>query len=136
VLAWNKLMKNVTVVLVAVGLVLLLANTGAAAERIMAPPGAPVVPQWAPIPQVPGVEYAPNIEQDLFRHQGGFYNYQGGGWFRGITPTGPWVPVPAPPQVFYNIQAPYFKSPPGWAKGKKTGWGGAPMPPGQMKKNR
>jgi hypothetical protein len=25
--------------------------------------------------------------------------------------------------------------PPGWDKGRKTGWGEAPMPPGQMKKH-
>ena len=43
--------------------------------------------------------------------------------------------LPAP---LYQIQAPYFKNPPGWAKGKKTGWKGAPMPPGQgsLWKNR
>ena len=27
------------------------------------------------------------------------------------------------------------KQPPGWTKGQKTGWGGAHMPPGQMKKS-
>jgi hypothetical protein len=27
------------------------------------------------------------------------------------------------------------KHPPGWAEGKKAGWGEAPMPPGQMKKH-
>jgi hypothetical protein len=91
-------------------------------------------PQWQVIPGVPGVEYAPHIGQDLFRYQGGFFNFQGGAWFRAGVATGPWVQIPEPPQVFYNIQAPYFKVPPGWAKGKKTGWGGAPMPPGQMKK--
>jgi len=28
-----------------------------------------------------------------------------------------------------------YKTPPGWSKGKKTGWGKAPMPPGQIKKH-
>jgi hypothetical protein len=127
-------MKNLTVMLVTVSLVILLTGSLALPERTMAQPPPP--PQWAPIPQVPGIEYAPNIEQDLFRHQGRFYNYQGGAWFRGTTASGPWLPVPEPPQVFYNIQAPYFKVPPGWAKGKKTGWGGTGMPPGQLKKSR
>ena len=36
-----------------------------------------------------------------------------------------------PPQAFYNIGPTYFKSPPGWAKGKKTGWEGQPLPPGR-----
>jgi hypothetical protein len=42
--------------------------------------------------------------------------------------------IKKPPRVFYNIGATYFQSPPGWAKGKKTGWRGEPRPPGQMKK--
>jgi hypothetical protein len=125
-------MKNVTALLVIVSLVILLTVSLAVPERTMAQPPPP--PQWAPIPQVPGIEYAPNIVQDLFRYGGQFYNWQNGGWYRGRTFNGPWEPVPQPPQVFYNIQAPYFKVPPGWAKGKKKGWGGAPMPPGQMKK--
>ena len=40
-----------------------------------------------------------------------------------------------PPRAFYNIGPTYFKSPPGWAKGKKTGWKGETLPPGQMKKS-
>ena len=127
-------MKKVTVMLIAVGLVIFLTGGLALAQRTMVPPGASVPPQWAPVPQVPGVEYAPNVQQDLFHHQGRFYNYQGGAWFGGTTANGPWVPVQEPPRTFYGIQAPYFKTPPGWAKGKKTGWGGEQLPPGQMKK--
>uniref|UniRef100_A0A7C3UXZ8 Uncharacterized protein n=1 Tax=Desulfobacca acetoxidans TaxID=60893 RepID=A0A7C3UXZ8_9BACT len=110
-------------ILMAGGLALLAGNPAAADQ-----------PRWTPVPQVPQVEYAPNIPQDLFRYQGGFYNFQGGTWFRGTTPAGPWAPIEGPPQVFYDIQAPYFKTPPGWAKGRKTGWEGGPLPPGQMKK--
>lgn len=117
-------MKNRLIRLAIAGLIILLAGSFVAADQ----------PRWTPIPQVPGVEYAPNIAQDLFRYQGAFYNLQGGAWFKGATATGPWAPLEGPPQVFYNIQAPYFKTPPGWAKGRKTGWEGAPMPPGQMKK--
>ncbi len=129
-------MKNFTKSLMTLSLVIVLTGIWAVPERIMAQPGPPPPPQWAPIPQVPGVEYAPNIAQDLFRYLGRYYNYQGGAWYGGPSYTGPWTPVPEPPREFYNIQAPYFKVPPGWAKGKKTGWGGAPMPPGQMKKGR
>jgi hypothetical protein len=68
-------MKNWTVGLMAFGLAILLTGGFALAEKVKVPPGAPAPPQWAPIPQVPGVEYVPNIDQDLFRHQGGFYNF-------------------------------------------------------------
>lgn len=128
-------MKHATASLMALGLVILLTGGFATADKIIVLPGAPTSPpQWTPIPGVPGVEHAPNIGQDLFRYQGRFYNFQGGSWYRATATTGPWVAVPAPPQVFYNIQAPYFKTPPGWAKGKKTGWGDGKMPPGQAKK--
>jgi hypothetical protein len=125
-------MKSMTALLVTVSLVILLTGSLAVPARTMAQPLPP--PQWSPVPHVPGTEYAPNIAQDLFRYGGQFYNWQNGGWYRGRTFTGPWESVPQPPQAFYNIQAPYFKVPPGWAKGKKKGWGGAPLPPGQMKK--
>jgi len=115
-----------------VSLVVLLAAGPAVPARTMAQP--PPAPQWAPVPRVPGIEYAPNIAQDVFRCGKEFYNWQNGGWYRGKNFNGPWEPVPQPPQVFYNIQAPYFNVPPGWAKGKKAGWGGAPLPPGHMKK--
>jgi hypothetical protein len=91
-------------------------------------------PGWQVVPGVPGVQYAPNSPVDLFRHEGRYYCYQGASWYRGKSLVGPWQPVASPPAPFYQIGAPYFKTPPGWAKGRKTGWQGAPMPPGQMKK--
>jgi hypothetical protein len=94
----------------------------------------PCAPNWAAVPGAPGVLYAPNIRWDLFRYQGNYYCQQGGSWYRGTGVSGPWAVVQGPPAVFYHIQAPYFKAPPGWARGKKTGWQGAPLPPGQMKK--
>jgi hypothetical protein len=98
-------------------------------------PVAPgVAPQWAPVPGAAGVFYAPNIASDLFRYGGGYYYQHGGNWYQGPGLNGPWAPCRQIPQPFYRVQAPYFKSPPGWARGKKTGWRGAPMPPGQMKK--
>jgi hypothetical protein len=128
-------MQNKAGMLLALSLVILLTGNLALAQRGAGRPGQPTVtPKWAPIPEAPGVEYAPNIGQDLFRYQGELYNFQGGAWSRGTEATGSWMPVPELPQVFYNIQAPYFKAPPGWAKGKKTGWGDGPIPPGQMKK--
>ncbi len=92
-------------------------------------------PNWAPVPGVQGVQYAPSLAADLFRYGKSFYYLHGDRWYQGSALNGPWREVHQPPKVFYNIQAPYFKRPPGWAHGKKTGWGGAPMPPGQMKKH-
>jgi hypothetical protein len=94
----------------------------------MAPPG------WQPVPSAPGIEYAPNLNQDVFRYQGKYYYYDGGKWHSGRNYLGPWVNILQPPQVFYQIEERCFKTPPGWARGKKTGWRGQPLPPGQMKK--
>jgi hypothetical protein len=98
-------------------------------------PVAPgVSPLWTPVPGAPGIQYAPNIASDLFRYGNGYYYKIQGAWYQGPSISGPWTPSPQIPLLFYHVQAPYFKSPPGWAKGKKTGWGGAPMPAGQRKK--
>lgn len=105
------------------------------AQAQFVPPWGPnLAPQWAPIPQVPGVYYVPGQGHDLFRYDNRFYVYQEGRWHQGNRLNGPWTQIQQPPQVFQRIEPTYFKSPPGWAQGKKTGWGGAPAPPGQMKK--
>jgi hypothetical protein len=106
---------------------------GLGVPALAGPPGSPA-PRWTPVPQAPGVEYAPNLATDLFRYAGRFFFYSQGRWQQGPSINGPWIGVPRLPAPLYQIQAPYFKNPPGWAKGKKTGWKGAPMPPGQMKK--
>jgi hypothetical protein len=122
-------------VLLMVCLSLLLGNQALAGPRPAAPPVSPeLAPQWTAVPEVPGVYYAPNLGQDLFRYGSQFYYYNQGLWQIARALTGPWQAIQSPPPAFYNIGATYFKSPPGWAKGKKTGWGGAPLPPGQMKK--
>lgn len=121
---------------VALGLSLALAGTPALADNfiVQLPVIAPGTPAWAPIPGAPGVQYAPNIGSDLFRYQGSYYCQHQGRWYRGPGLGGPWAGIQNPPPVFYRIEAPYFKAPPGWAKGKKKGWGKGHMPPGQMKK--
>jgi hypothetical protein len=116
-------------------MVLLLAAL-AAPVQAQAPllPPLPVGVQWAPVPGVSGVQYAPDLGLDVFRYGRAFYCFNQGLWYLTHGPQGPWVQTRSIPQPFYRIQAPYFKNPPGWARGRKTGWGGAPMPPGQMKK--
>lgn len=91
-------------------------------------------PSWQRVPTAPGVEYAPKFHQDVFRYQEKYYHYDGGKWYCGKGYAGPWAVIQQPPRVFYQVEAPYFKTPPGWAKGNKTGWRGESLPPGQAKK--
>ena len=117
-------------------LVILLSGvTTLGAQPQFLPPWAPnLAPQWAPVPQVPGVSYAPDFGHDLFHCGKRFYVYREGRWHQAKSLNGPWKEIKNPPRGFYNIGPAYFKSPPGWAKGKKTGWRDQPLPPGQMKK--
>jgi hypothetical protein len=92
-------------------------------------------PQWAQIPGAPGVQYAPNANADLFRYENRYYyQHNDGSWYQGQDMSGPWHRVQNVPQSFHRIEAPYFRQPPGWAKGNKTGWKGDNLPPGQRKK--
>ena len=116
------------------GTILLLACLAAGAAAQMYPPARGPAPQWTGVPGAGGVEYAPNLGQDIFRLAEKYYYWNQGRWYQGSQYSGPWNPIPQPPSALYRVEAPYFKTPPGWAQGKKTGWGGAPMPPGQMKK--
>lgn len=105
------------------------------AQPQFVPPWAPnLAPQWAPVPQVPGVSYVPDLGHDLFRYGKQFYLYRESRWHQAKSLNGPWKEIKNPPRGFYNIEPTYFKSPPGWAKGKKTGWRDQSLPTGQMKK--
>jgi hypothetical protein len=100
------------------------------------PPMIQVQPTWKPISGVPGVEYVPTLRQDLFRYQNNYYCWHDGRWFQGQNHRGPWTVIQSPPPVFKQIAPNYWKAPPGWAHGRKTGWRGQPLPPGQMKKQQ
>lgn len=90
--------------------------------------------EWVAISEAPGVHHTVWAGQDVFRYQNHYYRYDGR-WHRGSHHGGPWVAIPAPPPVIYRVDRVYFKRvPPGWHHGRKTGWQGAPMPHGQMKK--
>jgi hypothetical protein len=122
-------------VLTLLGLIIAMAGSSALADGYATVPVIPpCTPNWSPVPGVPGVHYAPNIQTDIFRYRSSYYCQYRGRWYQGRTIGGPWTALQAPPATFYRIEAPYFKMPPGWAKGKKAGWHGAYMPPGQMKK--
>lgn len=116
------------------GVVFSLAVSYSWAQSPLVPPTLQGSVQWNPIPGVPGVQYAPNHSTDLFRYGKDYYNYSQGNWYQGKSQQGSWKKIKNPPPIFQQIDPTYFKSPPGWSKGKKKGWGGAPMPPGQMKK--
>jgi len=120
-------------------LMLVVLITGMALSAAWAQQFSPPLPpgitlQWTPIPGAPGIQYAPNANADVFRYGQRYYYQHEGNWYRGRDMTGPWQRVQDVPRSFRRIEAPYFKQPPGWAKGKKTGWGEGHMPPGQMKK--
>ena len=106
-----------------------------AQAQFVPPWGFDLAPRWAPVPQAPGIDYVPDQRHDLFRYGNKFYYYGDGRWHRSDRLHGPWTVTKNPPRAFYNIGPTYFKSPPGWAKGKKTGWRGETLPPGQMKKS-
>jgi hypothetical protein len=72
------------------------------------PPG--VTPNWTPAPGSPGVEYAPNLKVDLFRHGGRYYYWVAAGWRSGDTPTGPWKREPEPPPAIRRLDPALFKS--------------------------
>jgi hypothetical protein len=128
-------MLRITKLLVILLLMAPLASTLAWAQMTPANPVPPqVMPQWTPVKGVAGVHDAPNLKTDLFRYAQSYYYYNQGQWYQGESPQGPWRGIHRAPPPFYRIRASYFRHPPGWAKGKKTGWRGAPMPPGQMKK--
>ncbi|MDI6812595.1 MAG: hypothetical protein QME75_14665 [Deltaproteobacteria bacterium] len=92
------------------------------------------VTEWTAVTGAPGVHHSVMGGHDVFRYQDHYYRYDGR-WHRGRHYAGPWVAIPAPPPVIYRVDRVYFKKvPPGWQHGRKTGWQGAPMPPGHMKK--
>ncbi len=126
------------VIILTVGLFSGLAAETALGQIVVQPPAAPPVilvqPTWKPILGVPGVEYVPTARQDLFRYQNNYYYWHDGRWFQGQNYGGPWRGIQSPPPVFTQIGPNYWKTPPGWAHGQKTGWHGRTLPPGQAKK--
>jgi len=77
------------------------------------PPG--ITPQWTPIPGAPGVHYAPNANTDLFRYGQRYYYQHDGRWYQARNIGGPWQRIQNVPRRFHQIQANFFRQPPGWA---------------------
>ncbi len=125
-------------IILTVGLLIGLAAGPALGQMVPPPPGTPpmiqVQPAWRPISGVPGVDYVPTARQDLFRYQNNYYCWHDGRWFQGQNYGGPWNVIQSPPPAFTQIAPHYWKTPPGWAHGRKVGWRPYQMPPGQAKK--
>ena len=90
---------------------LALAAAPAAAQDIHINPVPPQVkPQWTPVPNVPGVSYAPNLPTDVFRQGGKYYFYWAGYLYRSSKTRGPWKSVTQPPDWFSAIDPALFKT--------------------------
>lgn len=126
-------MRLLTILAILVLSIAMAASPALAASLTIVPTISIGQPNWVPVPGVPVVYYAPNIPADMFRYRGIYYYSYGGKWYQGRAVRGPWTVITAPPAAFYRIQAPYFKEPPGWAKGRKVGWHYDPTPHGHMK---
>ncbi|MCL6621025.1 MAG: hypothetical protein K6T55_02890 [Syntrophobacterales bacterium] len=114
----------------------LLALCGATAATAGPPLDPRLTPQWHNVTTVTEVAYAPNLPVDVFRYQGRFYCYDGR-WYQSQVWGGPWRVIPEPPAVLRQVDAAYFKKvPPGWSRGRKVGWQGGSMPPGQARKQQ
>jgi hypothetical protein len=111
--------------LIAAALGLALSGAPVAAQDIRINPVPPQVrPEWTPVPNAPGVYYAPNLPTDVFRHGGKYYFYWQGYLYRGSKPKGPWKSVTKVPAWFSEIDPSLFKT-------AGTGPGGSPAgPPG------
>jgi hypothetical protein len=121
-------------ILAILGLSIAMAASPALADGITIVPTISIgQPNWVPVPGVPVVYYAPNISADIFLYRGIYYYRHGDRWYQGRAARGPWTVIAGPPRPFYRIEAPYFREPPGWARGRKVGWHYDPIPHGPMK---
>ncbi|MGO9394120.1 MAG: hypothetical protein ACLP7A_05845 [Desulfobaccales bacterium] len=119
--------------LAAAALVLAFAGAAQAATDIRINPIPPQVqPQWTPVPNAPGVDWAPNIPTDVFRHGTSYYFYWDHFIFQGSSPSGPWKLVHELPGWFSQIDPSYLKTmntgPPAGSAGPVPAPAPAPAP--------
>jgi hypothetical protein len=128
-------MLKICITVCSLALLFTVAGGGLPAAAKEKPPKVKIVKtEWTVVSGVPGVAHTVLAGKDVFRHQDRYYCYDGS-WLKAAQAGGPWVAIPAPPPVLYRVDTVYFKNtPPGWCRGNKNGWRGAPLPPGQMKK--
>lgn len=63
-------------------------------------------PNFEPIENT-GMDYAVNTSSDVIRVNGRYYNCDGGIWFEGASPFGPWIVCTDIPEVIYTIPSQY-----------------------------
>lgn len=91
-------------------LALVLAGSPVQAEQLRIIPVPPnTVPQWAPLPELPQVSYAPNLPTDVFKLQGRYFLYWAGAWYQSRKIKGPWMRLEEPPEILSQIKKDYFK---------------------------
>ncbi len=115
--------------LAAAALVLAFAGAAQEATDIRINPIPPQVqPQWTPVPNAPGVDWAPNIPTDVFRHGTSYYFYWDHFIFQGSSPSGPWKLVQELPSWFSKIDPSYYKTMNTWQPAGSAGPAPAPAP--------
>ncbi len=121
-------MSRLITLLLAVTLGLFLAGTQASAQDIRIEPiPAKTKPKWTPVPNAPGVYWAPNIPTDVFRHGSRYYFFWAGYLYHSNKARGPWKVVEKVPDWFSQIDPSYFKTfKPGEPAAPSTGPPGAP----------
>ncbi|MDQ7826970.1 MAG: hypothetical protein RDV48_29495 [Candidatus Eremiobacteraeota bacterium] len=86
--------------------------------------------KWSRVPGAQEIQYVPGQNLDIFQYGQQYYYLSQGQWYNAPSLQSSWVQTQNVPQAFYQIPQSYFKNPPGWAQGNKTGWSGASLPPG------
>jgi hypothetical protein len=108
-------------------------NVNVAPPVVLASP-----PKLVIVPSSP-VKYAPEVNANLFFHEGRYYSLHESRWLVASSHSGPWVVIETakvPPPVI-AVPVKYYKVPPGHAKKmSRSDEGGKDCPPGQAKKGR
>lgn len=118
-----------------------LPATALAQVRVNVNVAPPVVlvspPKLVVVPNSP-VKYAPEVNANLFFHDGRYFSLHEDRWLVASSHSGPWVVIEVgrvPPPVI-AVPVKYYKVPPGHAKKMSRDEGGKDCPPGQAKKGR
>ncbi|HZV95554.1 MAG TPA: hypothetical protein VFF62_06490 [Candidatus Nitrosocosmicus sp.] len=95
-------------------------------------------PKLVIVPNSP-VKYAPEVNANLFFHDGRYYSLHEDRWLVAGSHSGPWAVIEVgrvPPPVI-AVPVKYYKVPPGHAKKmSRSDEGSKDCPPGQAKKGR
>jgi len=60
-------------------------------------------PQFRDVAESPGVAYALNTPEEVFRVDGGYYCCHQGAWYESASPTGPWTVCMSVPPAIYTL---------------------------------